>query len=153
LLVAEIQQSSDATFRLFDWNRVGLDGKPRELHVACALNAVNWNQGPIDPVVPVPCHSHSTAVRVEKLVEGNGFRLERYFATGSFPVAHVGEMTIWMVLEGSGVLSGSATGYQRLFTKGDTVVVPASANGLSWEFVSSADILTLLCVRLQGSTI
>ena len=33
LLVAEIQQSSDVTFRLFDWNRVGPDGKPRTLHV------------------------------------------------------------------------------------------------------------------------
>ena len=34
LVIFEIQQNSDTTYRVFDWNRVGLDGKPRELHVA-----------------------------------------------------------------------------------------------------------------------
>ena len=34
LLVAEIQQASDTTYRLYDWNRLGPDGQPRELHVA-----------------------------------------------------------------------------------------------------------------------
>lgn len=153
LLVAEVQQSSDATFRLFDWNRVGLDGKPRELHVARALEATNWNQGPVLPVIPVAVPSGSTAVKVEKLVEGNGFRLERYLAEESFSLPHAGEMTIWMVLEGGGFLNNSATGYQRLFAKGDTVVVPASANEVSWEIVNPPGKLTLLCVRLSGSAI
>ena len=34
LVIFEIQQNSDTTYRVFDWNRVGLDGRPRELHVA-----------------------------------------------------------------------------------------------------------------------
>ena len=37
LVIFEIQQNSDTTFRVFDWNRVGLDGKPRELHVRESL--------------------------------------------------------------------------------------------------------------------
>ena len=34
MVIFEIQQNSDTTYRVFDWNRVGLDGKPRELHVS-----------------------------------------------------------------------------------------------------------------------
>ncbi len=38
----EIQQNSDTTYRVFDWNRVGLDGKPRELHVEQALASIDF---------------------------------------------------------------------------------------------------------------
>jgi mannose-6-phosphate isomerase len=38
----EIQQNSDTTYRVFDWNRLGLDGKPRELHVAQALESIDF---------------------------------------------------------------------------------------------------------------
>src|SRR5207245_2472669 len=41
LLVAEIQEASDTTFRLFDWNRVGPDGNPRPLHVEQALATID----------------------------------------------------------------------------------------------------------------
>ena len=53
LMVAEIQQSSDVTFRLHDWNRVGPDGKARPLHVEQGLEATS-RLGPVAPVVPVP---------------------------------------------------------------------------------------------------
>lgn len=43
--VYEVQQSSDTTFRLYDWGRVGADGKPRELHVAQALKAIDYSLG------------------------------------------------------------------------------------------------------------
>lgn len=49
LLVAEIQQSSDVTYRLFDWNRVGPDGQPRPLHIEAGVEAVT-RFGPVDPV-------------------------------------------------------------------------------------------------------
>lgn len=42
ILVAEIQQSSDITYRIFDYNRPGLDGKPRELHVDLAAQAIHF---------------------------------------------------------------------------------------------------------------
>lgn len=41
-LIFEIQQNSDTTYRVFDWNRVGLDGKPRELHIPQALAAIDF---------------------------------------------------------------------------------------------------------------
>lgn len=39
LVIYEVQQNSDTTYRVFDWNRVGLDGQPRALHVAESLRA------------------------------------------------------------------------------------------------------------------
>ena len=49
LLVAEIQQSSDVTYRLHDWNRLGSDGRLRPLHIEAGLSAVT-NTDPVDPV-------------------------------------------------------------------------------------------------------
>ena len=42
ILLAEVQQSSDVTYRIFDYNRPGLDGKPRELHTALAAQALDY---------------------------------------------------------------------------------------------------------------
>ena len=42
LVIFEIQQNSDTTYRVFDWNRVGLDGRPRELHVAQSLASIDF---------------------------------------------------------------------------------------------------------------
>jgi mannose-6-phosphate isomerase len=42
-LIHEIQQNSDTTYRVFDWNRMGLDGKPRELHVAQSLASIDFD--------------------------------------------------------------------------------------------------------------
>ena len=43
ILLAEVQQSSDVTYRIFDYNRAGLDGKPRELHTQLAAQALDFN--------------------------------------------------------------------------------------------------------------
>ena len=43
LVIFEIQQNSDTTYRVFDWNRVGLDGKPRELHLQQSLASIDFN--------------------------------------------------------------------------------------------------------------
>ncbi len=44
VLLAEVQQSSGITYRVWDWNRVGLDGKPRELHIDKALDVINFKK-------------------------------------------------------------------------------------------------------------
>jgi mannose-6-phosphate isomerase len=43
LVIFEIQQNSDTTYRVFDWNRLGLDGKPRELHIPQSLASIDFN--------------------------------------------------------------------------------------------------------------
>lgn len=50
LVIFEIQQNSDTTYRVFDWNRVGLDGQPRELHVAQSLASIDFNDFEPKPV-------------------------------------------------------------------------------------------------------
>ena len=42
-LILEIQQNSNTTYRIYDWDRMGNDGKPRELHIEQAINVINWN--------------------------------------------------------------------------------------------------------------
>lgn len=44
ILLAEIQQNSDTTYRVYDWNRVGKDGKPRELHIERALDVIDFDK-------------------------------------------------------------------------------------------------------------
>ena len=51
----EVQQSSNTTFRLYDWGRVGADGRPRELHIEKGLKAIDYSLS-----VPVPCRSLDT---------------------------------------------------------------------------------------------
>jgi mannose-6-phosphate isomerase len=49
LLIIEIQQNSDTTYRVFDWNRLGLDGKPRELHIEQSLVCIDYTD--VEPSV------------------------------------------------------------------------------------------------------
>jgi mannose-6-phosphate isomerase len=50
-LILEIQQNSDTTYRVYDWGRAGLDGKPRQLHVAESMRAILFDE-PAPPIVP-----------------------------------------------------------------------------------------------------
>lgn len=52
LVLFEVQQSSDTTYRVFDWNRVGLDGKPRDLHIEASLESIDFNDR--EPRVSLP---------------------------------------------------------------------------------------------------
>src|SRR5438045_243203 len=52
LVIFEIQQNSDTTYRVFDWNRVGLDGKPREVHIEQSLASINFDD--FEPSLVVP---------------------------------------------------------------------------------------------------
>ena len=80
LLIAEIQQSSDVTYRLFDWNRVGPDGKPRQLHVDAGLEAVTQ----LGPVTPRRAAADtSEAARMSPLVSCDYFRLDLLTPAGS----------------------------------------------------------------------
>src|SRR4029079_15951455 len=73
LLVAEIQQASDTTYRLYDWNRLGPDGKPRALHVEQGLAATDFSAGNVGPRPPVP----TSELGLERLVECEKFILDR----------------------------------------------------------------------------
>jgi mannose-6-phosphate isomerase len=74
LLVAEIQQASDTTYRLFDWDRLGPDGRPRALHIPAALAAIDESAGPVAPERP----RATGDPRAQRLVACDKFVLERW---------------------------------------------------------------------------
>jgi mannose-6-phosphate isomerase len=69
----EIQQNSDTTYRVFDWNRVGLDGKPRELHVDQAMASIDFND--FEPSLIQSKFSRSPTVKVRYLVDNPLFTI------------------------------------------------------------------------------
>ena len=73
-VVMEIQQNSDTTYRVFDWNRMGLDGRPRELHVAESLAAIDFND--FEPSLVAGGFSGGGPVAVRHLVAGPPFRAD-----------------------------------------------------------------------------
>ena len=137
VLLAEVQQSSDATFRLFDWGRVGADGKPRTLHIPQALESIDWTIGPVGPVTPRPLPEPGDAARAqgvagERLAACPYFELRRYHLAESLSRSPAAGMTIWMVLAGAAELE-SPSGYARRFTAGETVLIPAAVPSATWR--------------------
>lgn len=133
VLLAEVQQTSDATFRLYDWDRVQPDGTRRPLHIAQSLAVIDWDAGPVDPVVP----------RGDELVACPFFALDRFALDRARSFPATGRATIWLVLDGGARLQ--TAGYDRPFRAGETVLVPAAASDLEWLPDAQA---TLLRVRL-----
>jgi len=132
VLVAEVQQTSDATFRLFDWNRLGPEGKPRALHRTEALQAIDWSIGPVRPMAPMELAKSGCGVPGERLVHCSYFCMDRYVVDGALQVPYAGQMSIWMILAGTAQLQ-TKDGYQRSFRAGETVLIPASAGQAAWN--------------------
>lgn len=76
LVIFEIQQNSDTTYRVFDWNRVGLDGKPRELHVGESLASIDFND--FEPGLVTDKFVEEGKVQHRKLVDDALFHIEEF---------------------------------------------------------------------------
>ena len=110
LVIAEIQQNSNTTYRVYDWGRVGADGKPRPLHVDKALDVIDFDR--VEPKV------NSSVV----IAEEPGFRREllcrnRYFVTERIElvagavfggVCNGDSLEIWGVIQGEGAIEDVA---------------------------------------------
>jgi mannose-6-phosphate isomerase len=73
-VIFEIQQNSDTTYRVFDWNRTGLDGKPRELHVAQSLASIHFDD--FEPALISSKYSRNETFKVRYLVDDPLFRVD-----------------------------------------------------------------------------
>jgi len=124
VLLAEIQQTSDATFRVFDWNRVDASGRPRELHVEKALRCIDFERGPVDPIDPAALVLEDGDVR-EPLARCRYFELERWTIESPAEIGRDDRFTILMVLDGEATVKGE--GGDVPARKGETVLLPASA--------------------------
>ena len=102
------RSSSPATrlIRLFDWNRVGPDGKPRPLHVEQGLAVVDFQRGPVDPQQPQP----TDRPWVSRLVACDKFMLDRWDFDRPQAIGGDGRCHIVCVLEGAVDLEGDPAG-------------------------------------------
>jgi len=147
VLLAEVQQSSDATFRLFDWNRVDRDGRPRPLHRKAAMRSIDWSAGPVRPAAPRSFENLCAGAEGEMLVRCPYFCLDRYRIRTELPVPYAGRMSVWMLLDGQAELRSTKADYRRPFQPGQTVLIPASSGPLTWV-ASGATPATALAVTL-----
>jgi mannose-6-phosphate isomerase len=121
LVVAEIQQTSDITYRLYDFDRKDAQGNTRELHVDLALDAINYNKVETQKKYDTKANSSNVVVDCP------------YFTTNFIPlenkaaVSKSGEtFTVYMCIEGSFEIEYD--GFKHTYIKGDTVLVPAAIN-------------------------
>ncbi len=127
IVLAEIQQTSDMTYRIYDWDRVGVDGKPRELHIEHALNVLDYKaytsyktsyQSQLNaPVNLVECPYFSTQLfQIDKKLDLD------YTTLDSF--------VVYMCLDGD--LDIQYNGEDRAhLVRGDTILIPAAIKDLS----------------------
>lgn len=134
LVIAEIQQSSDTTFRLFDWNRVGADGCPRPLHLEPSLEVSDYESGPVRPR-----HSDPSIERWQQLVECDKFRLNSLEA-GSDQIGGDQVFHILTVPRGSATLSTPNEVIEM--TQGQSVLLPAAMPECSVAVESDSTVLT-----------
>lgn len=144
-MVLEVQQTSDVTYRVYDWDRVDDRGKGRELHVDKAGDVLNY---------AVPTDSTGTleektwvkneSVVQERLLASPYFTLDRFTMTGTNAVrvnaGKLGNPDSWIILEGHGELIYGEE--ERLSLQaGDAVLVPSSLKSV--KFTTNTGLMAL----------
>src|SRR6059058_588036 len=109
-LLVEVQQNSDTTYRVFDWNRVDDQGESRQLHVDQALQCIDFNDVAPEPIAP----------RGELLVQHELFEVQKWSVDAQRAVAPLGQFAIVLCLTGALRCAGVD------FTRGEFFLLPAS---------------------------
>jgi len=105
----EIQQNSDTTYRVFDWNRLGLDGVPREIHIEESLRHIDFED--FEPEL--------NRCETEKLVDWPHFSVERWVLDSSRQANETCNFSVFQVAQ------GKVSFADRIFSQGDLFLVPA----------------------------
>jgi len=122
LVVFEVQENSDVTFRLYDWDRVDAKtSQPRALQVAQALACIDFAQGAVGPVVPLI--EGSEPVLRERLFLCEHFGLWRLHGQSTFVVGAAATPRVLVFIEGNGELAHDGNNYS--VGKGDVMLLPA----------------------------
>ena len=129
ILLFEVQQTSDITYRLYDWDRRDAAGRGRELHLDHGLLCADFGRGPVAAVVPDP-HPDRPA---ERLVDCPHFELHRH--VGPDRVGAAGRCTAVVCVDGAGSVGGEPVGW------GDAVLLPAALGPVAVE----GDVTLLEC--------
>ena len=125
ILLAEVQQSCNTTYRVFDYNRTGLDGKPRELHVEKAVDVTNCAvpEGTLEPEgMPVKHDGYVSILLSEcPYFTMTSVDVETLYADDADETSFVS----LIVLDGNGTIKCGDEEYE--IKKGDSIFIPASS--------------------------
>jgi mannose-6-phosphate isomerase len=143
LVIFEIQQNSDTTYRVFDWNRVGLDGKPRELHVAQSLASIDFND--FEPKLVPENFRQAPNFKFRQLVEDSLFSVhEMVVEKSEFILLNGGYLRIIAVIKGGAVVIDCESGFSAELKSGDFCLIPACLKKVE---IKTQPQTTYLCVE------
>lgn len=147
ILLYEVQQTSDVTFRLFDWDRSDHTGKRRPLHLAESLEVIDFTRGPVEPRQGRP--SRIEGAQRETLVECDYFMLDVYRTSGPFTLGGDDRFHIVTVFDGHAELSatpsereqkgrpGNESSFLWKLKCGDTFLLPACGPAANLQCASA----------------
>ena len=123
ILLAEVQQSSDVTYRIFDYNRLGMDGKPRELHTELAAKALDYHV--IDNYRTDYTESSNKAVQI---IDSPYFSVRVLEVSKPFrrDLKKYDSFIITMCIEGDCKIRVRSTGEEVLLKQGHSTLIPAA---------------------------
>jgi mannose-6-phosphate isomerase len=139
-MVFEVQENSDVTFRLYDWDHVDAKtGKPRALQVDQALACVDFGKGAGGLLAPVV--ETTTPVERERLFHCEQFWLSRLHGDSPFTVGAAGVPRVLVCIEGAGQVEHSGATYA--VGKGEVFLLPAVTGPCTFRPCSSVSVLEI----------
>ncbi len=147
ITLVEIQESSDTTFRLFDWGRTGTDGKPRAVHLEEALESIDYSQPLAGPVFP-RWAAASRGVRAAGLVDCAAFSVSLLAIDGHVERTTSDRPMVYVVLAGRGSLRVDGVAGERQLDSWQTWLLPSD---VALHHIDSSDTeLRLLVAEPRG---
>ena len=123
MVICEIQEYSDLTYRVYDYGRVDSSGKPRELHIEKALEVTNFSGGHGGKIEPLALHSPDAKKYL--LAACEFFATERWDCNRTTPIENdPGEFQVFVILEGSGAFHDSERAFP--YRPGEAWFLPAN---------------------------
>lgn len=139
ILLAEIQQASDITYRLYDWDRKDKNGNSRELHTDLALDVIDYNR----------YDSYKSSIpfienNVSKLVDSKFFKVNRLFFNKPLERDYhlIDSFVIYICIEGKLKINYGEV-ETEILSKGETILIPADLKELTITPFESALILEI----------
>ncbi|MBV8373848.1 MAG: class I mannose-6-phosphate isomerase [Candidatus Eremiobacteraeota bacterium] len=153
VVLFETQQASDLTYRMFDWNRVGADGKPRTLHIDKAADVLNYHAGSAGALMQIAYHFEG--LDRTALIADQRFVVERV-AAGDEPASMATNARPLILMTLNTQLDVSCDGVAVTLEPYQTVLVPAAAERCTvrrgeFMFVTPPHSREQLAVRLLAA--
>ena len=135
--IAEIQQTSNITYRIYDYGRLGLDGKPREVHTELAKDAIDYTVYP-----DYRTHYEPRQNEEQEVVSCKYFTTSIYDLTLPYAkdLSEIDSFLVVMCLTGSGAIE--VDGEEVPVHQGETVLIPAAADDICFVPDGSMKVLT-----------